>query len=479
MNLSSTVARAALDPLLNPATAFNRLFPQLPAWQPPGRTEAKQIAWIADLADGMFQGKRGENPAIPAGYTYFGQLINHDLTFDAQSGLLERLDPARLRAIRPPRFDLDSVYGRGPQDEPQLYLYSNPTKLLEGRNQDGELDIPRNRDTSTDRYGTTRYARYRPALTADARDDETIMIGQMHLALIRFHNRRIDEGATFDEARRLTRWHYQWVALHDFLTRLCGADTVTRTLNSYRDGSGMLSHVPPRPFLPIEFSVAAYRFGHAMVRDTYDLNDWLHGHRGALNLFESGVAEYGLGGGRELPPGWTIQWELFVNSGISLPQNSMLISPALSPRLRNLPIRDPKDNRERSLAFRTLQRGWRLALPSGQQVAAALKQRPLDGVRAGFEDPLWIYVLREAQLSSGGVKLGAVGAEIVAQVFVGCLLEDPGSFLHADPEWTPVLPAQRNSFGLRDLLFHAGMPMTRDDWNLRPGAGPGGPPPQP
>ena len=97
-----------------------------------------------------------------------------------------------------------------------------------------------------------------------------------------------------------------------------------------------------------------------------------------------------------------------------------------------------------SLSFRNLKRGVMLGLPSGQDVAKAMKiKNPLtsaeiakgtDGAVAkkhGLHEhtPLWYYILKEAEQRGGGEKLGPVGATIVAEVFVGLVHGDHQSYL--------------------------------------------------
>src|SRR5207248_5595211 len=90
-----------------------------------------------------------ENLEIPAGYTYLGQFIDHDITFDPISTLQRQNDPDALFDFRTPRFDLDNLYGRGPDDQP--YLYDGP-RLLTGKSVSsdpknakfGGPDLPRN-----------------------------------------------------------------------------------------------------------------------------------------------------------------------------------------------------------------------------------------------------------------------------------------------------------------------------------------------
>jgi hypothetical protein len=66
------------------------------------------------------------------------------------------------------------------------------------------------------------------ALIRDPRNDENLIVAQLHLALLKFHNKAVDQllaggaapASTFASARRLVTWHYQWIVLHDFLPRL-------------------------------------------------------------------------------------------------------------------------------------------------------------------------------------------------------------------------------------------------------------------
>ena len=364
-----------------------------------------------------------------------------------------RNDPARLHNFRTPRFDLDNIYGRGPQDQPYLYSQGEPGKLLIGANaallgEDGavtkkaEPDLPRNRDESRDTAETDGFSRRRVALIGDPRNDENIIVAQLQLAVLRFHNALIDQGLDFAEAQRLTRWHYQWVVIHDFLKKLCGETVLNRLLPKNQPGETdlRLYDFKDQPFIPVEFSVAAYRMGHSMVRGRYHLNDTLQEFRQGkpLDIFGTGQLSENLEGGRELPGFWTIQWDRFVFHKGSTPQLSRRIDHLLAPPLVNLPLGEG-DARFKSLPFRNLLRSWRLDLPSGQDVARRMGIEPIDKDK---HDPLWIYILKEAE-STGkhggrrGRQLGTVGATIVGEVFVGLLAADPASYYSVDPTWEP------------------------------------------
>ena len=72
----------------------------------------------------------------------------------------------------------------------------------------------------------------------------------------------------FAEAQRIVRWHYQWILIHEFLRLTCGESVVGDVLNNGRK----FYRWRHEPFVPVEFSVAAYRFGHSQVRPSYRSN---------------------------------------------------------------------------------------------------------------------------------------------------------------------------------------------------------------
>lgn len=441
---------------------FGRLFRNLPPF------EASE-AQLREIARSMYEPKGAEhdptldNPKIPAGYTYLGQFIDHDITFDPTSDLQRRNDPDQVENFRTPSFDLDSIYGRGPEEAPYLYDRGEHNKLLVGRKRDEsarELDLLRNPDEL--------------AIIGDPRNDENTIVSQLQLAFIMFHNAvvgRLGSEVRFAEAQQVTRWHYQWIVIHDFLERVAGSAIVKEILEGgQRPGRPLLHFYKYRdaPFVPVEFSVAAYRFGHSMIRRAYHLNDVLdHARRtmdrGNIPIFvprppKKLAAVADLRGRKSLPSCWTIQWDRFVDlTPGKPPQPSRKIDTKLAPPLRDIPgVRDPAE-----LALRSLMRGIAFDLPSGQSVARAMGTRPIDGDTM----PLWYYILREAEVQQQGLRLGAVGGRIVAEVLIGLLAADPQSYLAMDPLWKPTLPSRagKGKFLLADLLEFAGVPLAAGD----------------
>ena len=382
----------------------------------------------------------GDNEAIPAVYTYFGQFVDHDVTFDPTSSFERKNDPDALHNFRTPRLDLDSLYGSGPADEPFQYAKDNPGRMLIGSGPGGE-DLPRNEEGV--------------ALIGDPRNDENTIVSQLQLAFLKLHNRiaadiagdtTVADRLKFAETQRRVRWHYQYVVVNDFLVRLCGQELINSLLDLDDDGEPQwrLRYYRPKtnPFMPVEFSAAAYRFGHSQVRASYDLNQAVQG----IPVFRPRDKNVGplddLRGGKPLPDQWTIDWSRFTNLGESTPQLSRLIDTKISKPLFDLPRLPAHD--PQSLPFLNLKRGQALELPSGQDVARFLKGPVLSSDQLGGAPeptPLWFYLLKEAEvLENGGQKLGPAGARIIAEVLLGLLRNDPASYLNQQPNWTPSVP---------------------------------------
>jgi hypothetical protein len=403
-----------------------------------------------------------DNPDIPAGYTYFGQFVDHDITFDPASSLQQQNDPDALVNFRTPRFDLDSVYGSGPDDEPFQYDKDEPGKFIIG-DSSGQPDLPRNSQ------GT--------ALIGDPRNDENIIVRGLQLVFLQLHNKLFAEVAAdpaipperkFLEAQQRVRWHYQWVVIDDFLRNLVG-DELLEQLFHFDATSGKpdfdLDHyrVTKNAYMPVEFSVAAFRFGHSQIRPVYDLNATVTNR--PIFLPGDQVGEFDdLRGFRPLPAQWAVDWRLFFAIDGSTPQPSRRIDARLTGGLFDLPG-VPADESQ-SLAERNLIRGERFGLPSGQDVAKHLGVTPLTGEQLAAPEPtpLWFYILKEAELTlkdpndpnSGGKQLGPVGARIVAEVLLGLIRLDPKAWVNVDPTWRPTIPAaDPAAFTLGDLIKFA------------------------
>jgi len=449
---------------------FGRLFRLLPPFEPPDDLLIDLGRAGGPMAEGAGGGQ--DNPAIPAGFTYLGQFIDHDVTFDPTSSFGRRNDPDALQSFRTPRYDLDCLYLSGPKASPFLFNTGAPTKFLIGRNQAKELDLPRNQQ--------------QVALIGDPRNDENIVVSQLHVGFLAFHNavvahlsakaanrqkHELPGESIFDTAQRLVRWHYQWVILNDFLPRIVGKAAVDARVT--KDSAGKLTidldHYQPQeqPFIPVEFAVAAYRFGHSMIRPRYNLNEVI-----TANIFGKPGDDplSHLGGGRRLPVAWQAGWRFFFKfPNRRDPQPSRKIDVRLARPLFQLPGSVVTTVRPelRSLAVRNLLRGKALGLPSGQAVATAVGATPITNAQLGLsgagwdgQAPLWFYILKEAaRAPQNGRRLGPVGGLIVAEVLLGLLKHDGTSFVNADTPWKPLKPIApaAGRFGIADLLKFAGV----------------------
>ena len=442
---------------------FGRMFRRLRTFK---LTDAQVEALAAEML--TVAGTSEDNPRIPAGYTYLGQFVDHDLTFDPASSLERLNDPDALVNFRTPRFDLDSLYGRGPADEPYLYDDDAFGMFLLGKGRDPDAGANTDEDDlQRNGQGT--------ALIGDPRNDENIIVSQLHLAFLKFHNAVLtdvrEEGLAgaeaFREAQERVRWHYQWVVVHDYVRRVVGDETVDQILiprdpNDPNDAPQIKTRFyswERKPFLPVEFSVAAFRFGHSQVRGTYKINDVVPELPIFAQTEDPGPFE-DFHGGRHLPPAWTVDWSFFFDtSGVgSSRQKSLAIDTKLAEGLFKLPGVPPHLE---SLAARNIRRSSKFSLPSGRRVAGAMLLEPLSREELGLRHPapLWFYVLKEAELRTGGEHLGPVGGRIVAEVLLGLLAGDPLSYVNSAPGWEPTLPDADGDgkFTIVDLLHFAGV----------------------
>lgn len=439
---------------------------------------------LVDLGRAM-QAGGGGNSAIPAAYTYFGQFVDHDITFDLVSAdLPELLDPGltplklaeirkKIRNARTATLELDSVYG-APARRDGAKMRIGKVAPSGGR--------PQGKDDFNDLLRRPRRPnpeRDREALIGDPRNDENLVVAQLHLAFLRAHNRLVEEqGEDFTGARSLLRQHYQHIVLHDFLKKIVDPQIVDETIKS----NHVYTPDEDRVFMPLEFSVAAYRFGHSMVRGRYNFNVNFP-QATLIDLFTFTALSGQLGEFDTLPEIWIIEWENFVDVGTSFTRARSIDTRLVEPLFELPDVQGiPQQGDAARLAVRNLLRGYLLRLPTGQAVARRLRQR-LQGVRdipvlsaqqimsgvqnqqqvqvlqqAGFLErtPLWYYILAEAAVLEEGERLGPVGGTIVAEVLVGLARRSANSILRRN-NWQPTLPsAQQGMFTLADLLRFSG-----------------------
>jgi hypothetical protein len=452
---------------------YGRMFPSL---TPSSHSEDDLIKLAEFMVDA------GKGPATAntklSGYLYWGQFIDHDLTLDltplARAG---SIPPENRINHRSPFFDLDSLYGDGPVNTAFLYDLTDPAtgktlppgneRFLLGETEPSKklLDLPRSK------IG-------RPLLV-DSRNEENLIVAQFHTLLLRFHNQVMDAldkpnppdvgllGAPkFVQARRLVTWHYQYFVWHEWLDQFLDPDIIAEVRANYPRGD------PPGGqdfFIPIEFAVAAFRFGHSMVRSDYNISIRPDHIPFSLSLSEL-LSRNSMGNPplRVLEDNYLIDWKLFFpDMGKNVGHRNVMhaLDILIAEDLHHLPGPVPIDTGPsprliQSLPAMTLLRGQRSGLPSGQHIADALgetrltddeilQQEPKDWdpklkdflLQRNFvkDTPLWFYILQEAAVvsTSPRILLGPVGSRIVAEVLVGALAADPNSIFNAGRGWTP------------------------------------------
>jgi hypothetical protein len=486
------------------------MFPQLPAFHYSDQAAADLAAAMLNRrpdATGTDRGTADDSATLPAEYTYLGQFIDHNLDFDQTAQPTANVNAGSLTNYESYRFDLNNVFGGGPTVNPQLYASDHRHLLMSGRlgrpqatgfptvtGNGGIFDLARNRSNGQ-------------AVLVEPRDDENQILSQISAAFNAFYNSFVDRGMSYAQARQLTQNYYQEIVLTDVLPAFVGQSTINRYLHVGRFGNVTVTtpNLPNANFTPIEFSVGAYRFGHALIRNNYHINDinpTTTDIDDNVAIFDVNNFQKGdLSGGSPLPgpnltgtstctatslctqpnpAGHQIQWKYFVpgldasatDPGINFARQTQ---PSISPALFNLPaetiagcadVATPVCNGSGSLIARDFARGNYDGLASGQAIARALgcpvipaaSINPTHDAVFNSQTPLMYYVLAEAK--SAHQTLGCVGRNIVAQTFVQVLWRTPNSILHTnfrpDPRLVKLAP-ESPKFSFGDLLVDTGL----------------------
>ena len=441
----------------------------------------------------------GGDSDIPAGYTYLGQFITHEITFDSTGNLLAAGQP--FKGLRTPQIDLDSLYGKfrdGKFVQEELYdgafLKVGETVKLPAVSKAFPNDLLREPDADPTKPGK--------ALLGDERNEENLPLAQTHLAFIKFHNKVVKKldgechagEGLFACARAQVIKHFQWIVLHDYLPRIVDAEVLDCVLRHglrwFRpDGEGQL-------FMPLEFSAAAFRIGHSMVRSSYQWNE-RHSRKvlnggvedgfpaSLLQLFKQTARSGDLGRTPRLSSDWVIDWRRFydftplpdvpavagVNMAAKLDTNLKLKLSLIASRPGAPPPADPRlAQMQQAIAVRNLVRGFYVGLPTGEEAAEWVGETPLtpDEVAGGphkellshrllrGRTPLWYYILKEAEVQGRGNRLGRLGSRIVAETLVGLIKNSPHSILK-EPGWRPTCGVRPGTtrYEMIDLLNFA------------------------
>ncbi len=476
-DLFGAAAELAQPPAV-PPFKFNWMFKRAPDLPPPQRRE--MIEKLLVLGEAMNAAPPGGDSAIPAGYTYLGQFIAHEITFDKTVSLDdEEISPEDYRS---PSLDLDSLYGIDPQqgESTKLYDTGNPARLKVGptfavprANFEFEQDLPRDKNTGV-------------ALIGDERNDENLPVAQTTVAFIKFHNQVVSTLASkgcppeelFKRAHEQVIKHFHCLILKDFLPRILDVEVLKSVL-----ANGPLLYKKTNQadsYMPLEFSAAAFRL-HSMVRDRYEWNHY-HSHdimesEPVAELFKQTNFSGSIGKNGEPPrltSEWIIDWRRFFDFAL-FPKYDPPLARNVASKLDttfgfNLG-RIPGFNQQsltgdrRLITARNLLRGFAVGLLSGEEIAKLIGAPILTadelgpGAAFGGQTPLWYYILKEAEMRGDGNHLGTVGSRIVAETFVGLINASSNSLLK-DPGWQPICgrvnPATNEvTFEMVDLLDFA------------------------
>ena len=448
-----------------------------------------------------------DNRKLPAGYTYLLQFIAHDMVDSVPSfGISGRNIIPGARNARLAPLMLETLYGSSPDEVPHAYMLTE-RQLQNGLVPRIRLRVGRRASTTPGGHPSPERDPYCPfrdiarntsqktadgvqdasehlteAMLADVRNDAHALISQLTILFQLLHNHVISllEGATtptaetlrlppgelayreFECARMVVTLIYRNIIEKDVLRRILDTRIHRRYL------------IEKKPLLdrgkgiPQEFSFGAFRFAHAIVRDSYKLNSFSsEGATDEALLLSASLAhlnEMGIDPLVKLPlkENWFVDWaHFFENSKGIEPNFSRKIAPhypvALSVAPITFPIKVPgvdagglmhrdlvsaafagvlsvpaliRTAREKGIEiiedFSVWQGRLRTWLNSIEHLFS-----PSDVSRLVEDPPLPFFVLFEAagigrtDEADCGERLGPLGSLIVAETILGSMAEHP------------------------------------------------------
>ncbi|ADW69079.1 peroxidase family protein [Granulicella tundricola] len=403
-----------------------------------------------------------ESPEVPAAFTFVGQFIDHDLTMNAVDLFEVQTDEVANTAS--PLIDLDSVYGAN-----RTKLTAPFSKIFHADGRFRMVDRGGYEDLVRDEVGN--------ALIGDQRNDENQMILQIHLLVMKVHNKLMAGGLGFEEAYRETLFNWQSVLLTDYLPAILEPATLAWLLGEIgKPDFGEFKYKPWKNLvdgklaasMPHEFAIG-FRFGHSQLRFGLRVNP---GVGGMVRLFDNSLTSSGgktstgavknlfsdLRGSQELVAEHVIDWGTFL--GGATPLRSNRIDGKVTSVVFDLPESAIPDDIKYigNLPQRNLIRSRQVGLCAGEDLAkfygierlATRKIEPDEAAhhlymeKGHFRTPLWYYILKEAEAVGGpkSSRLGALGSRLIGEVIVGAIGFAPTNVL-AEPGWKSSVTGSR------------------------------------
>jgi hypothetical protein len=392
---------------------------------------------------------------LPASITFMGQFIDHDLTKNATNLVAEEDNNSPPTPdVASPYIDLDSVYGPRSDDD-------GSGGMVSPRKPDGRFVLTK-LDGSNNAYDVQRVGG--GAQIEDGRNDENQMILQVHLLIMRLNNLLIKEkGLSRKAARKETIFNWQSVVLNDHQASVLDPTILQEVLADLRKevaqpGAGGVKYRPINGVLrmPHEFAIG-FRYGHSQLRDAYYVAP---GREFVLfNNLDTGPNFKDLRGNRALTADRAIDWPYFIDPADD-DRRSNRLDTDIASDVFDLPesaVPDVPTKFLGNLPQRNLIRSREIGLTSGEklfdfffgpgapgkltpdQVEPDKSRQPLFELQpnAGFQTPLWYYILKEAELT-GGLRLGKLGSRLVGEVVGGAVYYNPVAFVH-HPNWRSAL----------------------------------------
>jgi Animal haem peroxidase len=463
---SASLAKQNSGVLNKQYSKYSYLFPDLAeaecAKLPFGPSESEYFGQLNSLVLRLFEYAEAseKSSAIPAAYTYFGQFINHDMSaavgingdnnftlgglhkpgaavITPNPNLVPLVSANRLHTPQEVIRDLvnehavplslNSLYAGGPIDVPDFYDIAQEKFVVNQTSEDSGMSQEEREKRDNSRKSLKDIPRNKVkniALIADQRNDENLIISQLHLAFMLFHNKTVDtlkkqtnakRGlALFAEARALVTKHYHWCIIHDYLERIAPGQ-----LAQYRGRITQPTNVP------LEFTTAAFRFGHSQISATYNFNE-VFGSAKLSDLFSfssaKGLTEKNLD---QVPDHWIIDWNRFLGEK-SQSTASNQIDPIITRQMTDLPDNLPerKDIAHLSaIITRNLLRGYHRFIPSGQALCQKI-----------FKQDAPTFILSADAIVNSFTQDGGVGSDTIDNIKILCTPEQFGSIFCVKPK---------------------------------------------